>query len=339
MKRTFCLPAIALLAAFALSWSAGPASGGDDLDRIGELVKQGKLEEAEKILSRVAEEDKDPQRSGPALGMLGDLKARRGDTEGAVAAYDELLKRAPNASFVHFRRGMVLSNHESRQEEALASLELARDKGCKVPDLEAQIGFVAKCLGDRAADQTSRDSYYAKACTNFDSALEKDPRSMRVLGNRADIAFNVADYPKALTMYKKVFGIAPDSDTVRCRLANTHLKMGNASEALALLEPRLDEDVPGAGPDASNDEVIQAALGCQMRANQCSVAAEAYLALGRPDDALRAIRRLRATLDGMKLPDKFGMPDSDKLRKFADSLEKAAIEAGGKSSGTPDRSR
>lgn len=122
---------------------------------------------------------------------------------------------------------------------------------------------------------------FAEGAAEFERGLQIDPLSMILNTNVAHVAYFSRDYPKAMAHCRKVISLDPAFPNAHADLGRLLLVVGKPLEAIAELETaqRLD-----GGP-----------------VNALGRLGYAYAAAGRPDDALRLIRRMEAQPSGQAM--------------------------------------
>ncbi len=294
--------------------AAASLSTATDLAQAGNL--RGAIRELEAVLAAGVASAEQPL----VHATLGDLKLAIGDTDGARTAYDAVLAVASASPMALYGKAVAVSGRLRDMPEAIVLFEQAQELGCPASDLTSRLAFCYKCMGENVADPADRTRFLAQALRLYERARRASPEDVSVLGNMADIAFLRRQYGLALRDYREVDRLSPGNPMVIQRLATTHLRLGQASEAVRLLEP-----IAGGEPPVlqMSDDVntISALLG---HGRLCERLIEAYLACGRRDDAVACAARILARLDHAP---RSGTPESRLLDRVREQLLRLHQEA------------
>jgi tetratricopeptide (TPR) repeat protein len=172
--------------------------------------RQGRLDEAEKICTRVLKARGD---WFDALHLLGLVKLQSGKAGAAYGLLEAALKINPRSSDVLSNLGMTLAAL-NRDADALAALDQALTLAPQNFDALNNRGNVLLKL-NRAAD----------ALAAFDQALTLEPRFLGARANRGNALAQLGRFDEALAQYDAVLATQPSH-------AETHYNRGNALASL-----------------------------------------------------------------------------------------------------------
>lgn len=264
------------------------------------LMAVGELDKAEQIVSQPGL----PQRDAQMLGAT--IKARKGDSDGAIQAFHRLVERDPNDFENWTNLGVTLLNagNPHGATEALGrSLELRPDRPRVIDKwAEAQVAAdtgeqalvgIRKQLADRPNDVLLRVSAARledllrrpeNSVDDLKQALEFDPSNVAALCALADLYERQNEVDKFSDIVDRLQQVAPHSESLPLLRASVELRRGNPEEALAFAHSASPVTDPG-----SRAELIGRICD---RLGRTEEAWEAYSIMNRED--ARAVVRAAA---------------------------------------------
>jgi tetratricopeptide (TPR) repeat protein len=212
--------------------------------------------EAESVCAEILAEDPDQP---DALQILGNIRARSGDTRAALPLFERARAAAPDNIFILNSLGGIYAAN-GRPEEARTALEAALRIDGRFPWALHNLGSLMLELGDRRV---------ARRC--FERALESNPHHVDAIAALADVAEQDQQPDEARALANRARKIAPDHVTARLVLARLELRAGSHATAEHQLRALLE--LPGMRP--ANQASARGLLG------------KALEGLGRYDEAFR----------------------------------------------------
>jgi len=198
------------LAVNPLSWAAHHNLG-------SEMLRQGKLDAAEKHLRRSLEIRPENAR---AHSDLGNLLLQKGGTEEALAQYSKALEIKPDFADAENHLGAALVK-EGRPEEAMRhfreALRLDPDNGGAYNNM----GCVSQ--------QSGRTD---EAVKYFEIAVQKEPNLAEAHVNLGEIMESLGNIAQALAHYKQAVKFKPDYAAAHYDLGNSLLRSKRPHEAI-----------------------------------------------------------------------------------------------------------
>jgi tetratricopeptide (TPR) repeat protein len=188
------------------------------------LHRQGRLDEAERLYSRVLKADRN---CFDALHLLGVLQRQRGKTGEAYRLITAALKIDPRSTDALSNLGLVL-HALKRDVEAVASLEKALAIDPRHLDALNNRGSVLIDL--RRASE---------AITSFDALLALQPRHIQALVNRGNAHAELGECERALADYEKALALAPGHPHALYNRGNALRTLGRELEAVAAYDQTL----------------------------------------------------------------------------------------------------
>ncbi len=193
-------------------------------------VRQGRSEEAERILEDVRETRPDDPVS---LHNLAEAFRTQGRHEEAIASYRAALRA--DADFAPSYAGLGITLFQAdRYEEAIEALQQALKLQ---PDLPIGGSSVRVFLG-RAAQALGRPD----AADHFARAVRDDPSDYEALDHLANARFGRQRYEEALALYRTMIELDPGNATSHSNLGATLFHLGRLEEALVSIERALALD-------------------------------------------------------------------------------------------------
>jgi len=234
----------------------------------------------------------------------GDYERSKGNSDAALAAYQQVLQLDPGSATGYLQSAYVLVG-ERRFDEAQAALAKARKiapKNLNVIYVDALIDFTQK--------------KYTKALESLQQVLKVAPDHWPSVLLAGATQFSLKSMPQAEQHLKRYVEKFPESDYARKLLASTRVAGGDAKGAIAVLQPVLE---------ASEDSQLLAIAGRAYMENRDYVRATAAFERAsklRPKEAL-----LRTSLGLSKLQ------EGDQARamtelELASSLDLGSTDAG-----------
>ena len=200
------------------------------LDLINLRTRQGRTEEAERLLQSVRESR---QGDPAALHRVAEVFRTRGRYAEAIANYRAALLIDAEFAPSHAGLGIALFQWE-RYEEAMDALQQALTLQ---PDLPVAGSSLHTFLG-RAALELGRP----EAAAHFAQAVRNDPRDREALDHLAMARFGQQRYEEALALYRTMLELDPDNALVHSNLGATLYRLGRLEEALVAIDRALALD-------------------------------------------------------------------------------------------------
>ncbi len=150
-----------------------------------------------------------------ALQILGNIRARSGDTRAAEPLFERARAAAPGNIFILNSLGGVYASN-GRLAEAREALEAALRIDGKFPWALQNLGGILMQVGERAG---------ARRC--FEQALKTDPGHVESIASLADLAEKENRLDEARTLAEKALSHAPDLPAARLVLAQLDLRTGD----------------------------------------------------------------------------------------------------------------
>jgi tetratricopeptide (TPR) repeat protein len=212
--------------------------------------------EAESACAEILAENPD---QADALQILGNIRARSGDTRAAEPLFERARAAAPDNIFILNSLGGIYAAN-GRPEQARAALEAALRIDSRFPWALHNLGSLMLEIGDRRV---------ARRC--FERALESNPNHVDAIAALADVAEQDEQPDEARALANRARRVAPDHVTARLVLARLELRAGSHATAEHQLRALLEQ--PGMRP--VNQASARGLLG------------KALEGLGRYDEAFR----------------------------------------------------
>ncbi|HET8692326.1 MAG TPA: sulfotransferase [Steroidobacteraceae bacterium] len=232
-------------------------------DRIGRAIaayESGAWAEAEAVCAAILKADRD---QADALQILGNIRARSGDTQGAQPFFERARKAAPGNIYVLNSLGGVYAAN-GKLAEAREALEAALRIDGDFPWALQNLGGILMELGDRPA---------ARRC--FERALMADPRHVDSIAALADLAEKENRLEDAGLLVRQALTIAPGFLPARVVDARLALREGRPEAA----EPALRQVIAQLGNAKPS-----------LRATAVHFLGEALESQGRYAEAFEAFR-------------------------------------------------
>jgi predicted O-linked N-acetylglucosamine transferase (SPINDLY family) len=148
----------------------------------------------------------------------------RGQLDGALACYDEALKRQPDLLEALYNRGIILLMR-SRPAEALASFERSLAVNPHFDLSYNNRGVALRALGRKE-----------EAIASFGRALAIDPNSPNALHNRAETLMSSGRFPEAIRDFDELVRQRPADAAMWNRRGEALLRSGQPERALESFE-------------------------------------------------------------------------------------------------------
>jgi len=212
--------------------------------------------EAESLCAEILGENPDQV---DALQILGNIRARSGDTRAAEPYFERARNAAPDNIFVLNSLGGIYAAN-GRPQEARAALEAALRIDSRFPWALHNLGSLLMELGERRP---------ARRC--FERALESNPNHVDAIAALADAVEQDNQLDEARALAERARRAVPEHVTARLVLARLELRAGSFATAEHQLRAMLDK--PNLRP--------------ANQANARSLLGQALEGLGRYDEAFR----------------------------------------------------
>jgi len=197
-----------------------PCVNETSLRRAIAAYESGAWAEAEAACGEVLKGDRNQP---DALHILGNIRARSGDTEAAQPLFERARKAAPGNIFVLNSLGGAYAAN-GRLAEAKEALEAALAIDGNFPWALQNLGGILMELGERAA---------ARRC--LERALMADPRHVDSVAALADLAEKENRLEDARLLVRQALGLAPGFLPARVVEARLALRAGEAAAAESVL--------------------------------------------------------------------------------------------------------
>lgn len=180
-----------------------------------------------------------------ALHILGNLRARAGDTRAAEPLFERARAVSPGNIFILNSLGGVYAAN-GRVHEARAALEAALRIDDRFPWALQNLGSLLMELGERTG---------ARRC--FERALESAPGHVDAIASLADLSEQEQRHAEADALARRALSLAPDHRTARLVQARLELHQGRHAGA----ERMLREMLAMAGLRPANQALVLGLLG------------------------------------------------------------------------------
>ena len=238
-------------AAFAIAvvLTAGSAIGAADvsdrLERALTAAREGRVAEGIALLELELSTDLDDLSRISTLGTLGDLHLHLGDTDGALARYQDIIDLDPSFGRAYFMKGVALQRNVDRLEEAIESFRASMEHGYETSEVRSNLGLCYKTAVDMGTvDGTVAEQYLQRAESSLLGALLLDPQNFSARGNLADLHYNAGRHDKAIAGYEQLRAQMGDSAFILVRLGDAYLASDNVARALEVFESAESVYVP-----------------------------------------------------------------------------------------------
>lgn len=288
----------------------------DRLERVGELVLQGRVAPARRELETIL--DGDPG-CVPALHRLGTLECRFGDATRGLRLLEQAVERAPTEVGIWNDLGIA----RAQCGDAVAAetayrrvLELAPNHASAMVNLSSLLRRERRWdeaaeFAERATRENARDPFALNALGNvrkqqerFEEAAEAYSRARRLSPSSYEFAYNLgyawlqlgrAD--DAERVYRDALALRPDFADAHQNLAAALRKQGKRREAVDAWRRAVELD-------PSRLELYES-IGTSLYAlGEIEEAAEAYRTWLRLDPSSEVARHMLAALTGAETPDR-----------------------------------
>jgi tetratricopeptide (TPR) repeat protein len=204
--------------------SPGPFNPGQAIQQALALHQQGRLDEAEKLYTRVLKAQRDNFDALHLLGMLNHQRGKAGEAYRLIAAALKVQPRSPDAL-----SNLALVLHAlKRSDEALSHLDKALALAPGHLDALNNLGNVLIDL-----------KRPAEAFAAFDAVLAAAPRHLQALINRGNARAAMGDTGQALADYDAALAVAPGQPLALYNRGNALRAQGREQDALAAYEGAL----------------------------------------------------------------------------------------------------
>jgi tetratricopeptide (TPR) repeat protein len=207
-----------------VSTRPGPFNLGQSLREALGLHQQGRLDEAEKLYTRVLKAQRDNFDALHLLGMLNHQRGKAGEAYRLITAALKVQPRSPDALS---NLGLVL-HALKRSDEGLASLDKALALAPGHLDALNNRGNLLLDLGRPA-----------EAVLAFDAVLAKEPRHVQALINRGNARAAMGQAEPALADYEAALTLAPGHPLALYNRGNALRALGREQDALTAYDGAL----------------------------------------------------------------------------------------------------
>ena len=169
------------------------------IERATQLFQQEKWDECIPVLTEHISLEVDSQLKAEAFSMRGVAYNNKGDSDRAVADFNEAVQLNPNDARAFHVRGVAYynkSNYDRAIEDFNEAIRLNLDD---VDDTFSYRGAAYCKKGD-----------YDRAIEDFNEAIRLNPNDARALNNRGFSFYNKGDYDRALENFDKAVRLNPD---------------------------------------------------------------------------------------------------------------------------------
>jgi tetratricopeptide (TPR) repeat protein len=218
------------LESFKISLDLKPDDSFAVINIANALQALGRSEEAERfVLDRLAKGLEDPQ----LYFLLGNVRVRRGDPDGAVPYFEQCLAANPQSASAHNALAAIYLNKD-RLDEAEAHLEAA-----------AAISPRLTSLRFNQAQLFEKRGRFDEAAESYLQEIQDSPRNFRALFNISRVYRLAGREDDELTTLKRTIEVEPDFPVAYFYLARIHLRRGqDYEEAIALVHKGIDLQPP-----------------------------------------------------------------------------------------------
>jgi tetratricopeptide (TPR) repeat protein/predicted Ser/Thr protein kinase len=192
--------------------------------------------------------------------MKGQLHERVLQWDAALAAYAEALRRNPNVSSAHYRRGRIFFFVRYKLDEALAEFERAGGDNEYALVGRAQVALLRGrfeealewCAKAEALNQQLGDLHFVRgyafshggderrAEASYTRALEHEPRNAMTWNNRAACRNELREWAGALADTEEALKLAPAFDMAWANRGRSLLELGRYAEAITHLSRAIE---------------------------------------------------------------------------------------------------
>ncbi|NTV80020.1 MAG: sulfatase-like hydrolase/transferase [Candidatus Aminicenantes bacterium] len=210
------------LESFKISLDLKPDDSFAVINIANSLQALGRSEEAEKfVLDHLAKGLEDPQ----LYFLLGNVRVRRGDPDGAIPYFKQCLAANPQSASAHNAIAAIYLNKD-RLEEAEAHLKAA---AALYPRLTS--------LRYNQAQLFEKRNLYPEAAEFYIQEIQDSPKNFRALFNLSRVYRMMGREDDELATLKKTIEVEPDFPVAYFYMARIHLRRGQDYEgAIALVQ-------------------------------------------------------------------------------------------------------
>lgn len=212
------------------------------LSEARELATGGRLKEAiVKVENRLPAITNVADRVG-AHELLGDLHQQaqtHSDITNAIRHYERALALNPKFAPLYLKQARLQFMLPERHPQAMAAVQQYLSLGQTNVEALYLLGSLYKFAAESDTNSPHTCQATLMALETYQALLRLDGNHAGALGNTADIAFNLGQYPAAAALYEKLIELptAPELRWVATtRLAHTQTKLGNFGRANDLLQ-------------------------------------------------------------------------------------------------------
>jgi tetratricopeptide (TPR) repeat protein len=248
-----------------VSTKPGPFNLGQSIQQALTFHQQGRLDEAEKLYTRVLKAQRDNFDALHLLGMLNHQRGKAGEAYRLITAALKVQPRSPDAL-----SNLALVLHAlKRSGEALASIDKAL---ALAPGHLDALNNRGNLLLDLKRP--------AEAVAAFDAVLAKEPRHVQALINRGNARAGMGLAQPALVDYDAALAIAPGHPIALYNRGNALRALGREDDALAAYDSALS-----AAPNHVNALTNRGMVLAALNRHQDALASYTRALALQPDNA------------------------------------------------------
>lgn len=265
--------------AFAAVLARIPKHVGASLARARVRIARLELDEAENLVVDIATRSPD---TPDAWHLSGEIARLRGDTAGAVAAYDRALAIAASHVPARLARAAVLIDTD-RMRDAAADIELVQNIAPSDPQ--------ARLLKAMVMARSGRASEAKSVVERLDATLDHQNKALRADSSAHALLAGIVDYVRdtldaSLQAFERYLAFAPNHADSRILISRIHGERGDFHAAISTLQPVLSSET------ATADAFAQLG-GLYVRAGRLDKAESVFeKALARSPESRSLSRRL-----------------------------------------------
>ncbi|CAN5122568.1 tetratricopeptide repeat protein [soil metagenome] len=169
-----------------------------------------------------------PEHAAALTAARGQLHADMGDSDAALAAYNEGLRRHPESEPLLYARAFLLERLD-RVDEAVAELR-------RIVESRPDDPTALNALGFTLADRTDR---HREAYEHIEKALELDPGNAAILDSMGWVLYKRGRHAAALAHLERAYALAPDPE-IAAHLGEVLWVTGDQAKARSIWQTTLE---------------------------------------------------------------------------------------------------